>query len=126
MSRGALNVAAVLGVLVLLVVGVYVLGAVIAPGFWTAVAFVVAWFLVVGTITARLGRRRPDLRLALRGTYAAAAVAALVVGLTTSVRETTVDEPLVTGTPASQAPAAAPGGAAAPAPDVDDLLAPQG
>jgi hypothetical protein len=123
-SRVALNAAAVLGVLALLVAGGYLWGAVVAPGFWTAVFLVVAWFLVVGTLTARLSRRRPDLRIALRGTYAAAAVTVLLVGYLTSVRQTTVDEQLVTGTPASQAPAA--GDPAAPAPDVDDLLAPQG
>lgn len=125
MTRAALQLATALGVLALLVAGGWLWGAVVAPGFWTAVALVVAWFLVVGTLTARLARRRPDLRLALRGTYAAAALAALALGYLTSVRETTVDEPLVTGVPASRAPAVPAGGSAAPAPDVEDLLAPQ-
>lgn len=125
MTRAVRQGAAVLGVLALLVAGGWLWGAVVAPGFWTAVGLLVAWFLVVGTITSRLARRRPDLRLALRGTYATAAVAALVVGYLTSVRETTVDEPLVTGTPASQAPASPAGGSAAPGPDAEDLLAPQ-
>ena len=125
MTRAARQAAAVLGVLVLLVAGGWLWGAVVAPGFWSAIGLVVAWFLVVGTLTTRLSRRRPDLRTALRGTYAAAAITVLVVGYLTSVRETTVDEPLVTGTPASQAPAAPAGGSAVPASDAEDLLAPQ-
>ncbi len=118
----ARNLAAALAVLALLAAGSWLWGALVAPGFWTAIGAVVVWFLVVGTLTARLARRKPELRLALRGTYLAAAAATLLVGYLTAVRETTVDEPLVTGVPASQAPA---GGGAAPAPDVDDLLAPQ-
>ena len=120
MIRALRQLAAVAGVLAALISGGYLWGAVVAPGFWSAIALVVLWFLVVGTVTARLGRRHPELRVALRGTYFAAAAAALVVGYLTSVRETVVDEPLVTGVPASQTPAPRGG-----APSVEDLLAPQ-
>lgn len=125
MSRVAPQLAAVVGVLVALAAGIWLWGAIVAPGFWSAIVLITAWFLVLGALTTRLGRRLPSLRLALRGTYLVAAVVTVLVGYLTSVRTTEVDEPLVTGTPASRvAPApTTPGGPAAP--DVNDLLAPQ-
>lgn len=136
MTRVLQQAGAIAGVLLAIVLGAWFWGAVVAPGFWTAVACVVAWFLVIGTLTARLGRRRPSLKRALRLTYFATAAAAVSVGWWTSVRETTVDETVVTGVPASRLPPAeldalAPQGGAAgvtpgeAAPSVDDLLAPQ-
>ncbi|CAA9520262.1 MAG: hypothetical protein AVDCRST_MAG53-3488 [uncultured Solirubrobacteraceae bacterium] len=120
MTRTARQLAAGASVLAALLAGGWLWGAVVAPGLWSAVALLVAWFLVIGFLTTRLSRRRPELKLALRGTYLAAAVTALALGYLTSVRETVVDEPLVTGAPASQA--TPPG---APASSVEDLLAPQ-
>lgn len=120
MTRAMRQLGAVTGVLGAVVVGGYLWGAVVAPGFWSAVALLAGWFLVIGTVTTRLSRRRPELKLALRGTYLAAAVAALAFGYLTSVRDTVVDEPLVTGAPASQP--AQPGD---PGPSVEDLLGPQ-
>lgn len=132
MTRAAARLGTVLGVLAALLLGGWFWGAVVAPGYWSAIAAIIAWFLAVGTLTARLARRAPGLRWALRGTYLVAAVAAVATGLLTSVRETTVDEPLVTGVPASRlapSPGAGdplpPQGSEPRRPTVDDLLAPQ-
>ena len=102
-------------VVVTLVAGVWFWSGVVAPGYWTAIGFGTAWFVVCSVLFGRAGKARPELRWWLRGTFLACSVAAIAGFWWTSIRETVVDEQVVTGLPASQA--AAPAGA--------DPLAPQ-
>lgn len=97
MTRAATALAVVAAV----VAGLWLFSGVIAPGYDSAIALGVGWFVVVGAVTTRLARRRPDLRLAARGAFALCAVAAVAGFFLTSVRETTVDERIETGRPAS-------------------------
>ena len=68
-------------------------------------------------IFGRFGKARPELRLWLRGTFLACSALAVVGFWWTSIRETEVNERIVTGVPASQVAAADLG--------VADPLAPQ-
>ena len=94
------HVATALAVVAALVAGLWFFSGVVAPGYDSAIALGVGWFVVVGALTTLVARRRPDLRLAARGAFVVCAVAA-VAGFLTSVRETTVDEPIEMGRPAS-------------------------
>lgn len=104
-------------VVVTLVVGLWFWSGVVAPGYWSAIVLGVLWFVACGMIFGRLGKARPDLKPWLRGTFLACSVAAAVGFYWTSVRDTVVDEDIVTGVPASQAATSATGGG--------DPLAPQ-
>lgn len=104
-------------VVVALVAGVWFLGAVVAPTTVSAIALGGVWFAVCGVLCVLVARSRPELRLWLAGTLVACAVAGLAGLWWTTVRETEVDEPIVTGVPASKAPAEDLGGV--------DPLAPQ-
>ncbi len=104
-------------VVLTLVAGVWFWSGVVAPGYWTAIGFGVAWFVVCSMIFGRAGKARPELRRLLRGTFLACSAVALVGFWWTSIRETEVDEQVATGVPASQLAAADRGGA--------DPLAPQ-
>lgn len=95
------RVAGAVAVAVALVAGVWFFSGVVAPGYASAIVLGVAWFVVVGAVTNRIARRRPELRLAVRGAFAVCAVAAVAGFFLTSVRETTVDEQIETGRPAS-------------------------
>lgn len=95
------RVAGALAVAVALLAGLWLFSAVLAPGYDSAIALGVAWFVVVGAVTTRVARRRPDLKLAVRGAFVVSAVAAVAGFALTSVRETTVNERLETGKPAS-------------------------
>lgn len=99
----AVRLAAIPAVLAVLVAGVWLFGAVIAPGYWSAIALSVAWFLVVSVLVGRATRGRPDLRRVARGTFLLASAASLFGFWWTSIRETEVDERLVTGVPESRA-----------------------
>ena len=115
MTRVATSVGAAAALVVVLVAGVWFFGAEVAATTDGAVLLTGAWFAVVGAVLLLLVRRRPSVRGPLIGTFVVTTVVLMAAGAYTTMHETTVDEPLVTGTPASEvAPAA-----------VDDLLAPQ-
>jgi hypothetical protein len=89
-------------VVLTLVAGVWFWSGVVAPGYWTTIGSGVAWFLVCSVIFGRIGKARPQLRWWLRGTFLACSVAALAGFWWTSIRETEVNERVVTGVPASE------------------------
>jgi hypothetical protein len=92
-------------VVVTLAAGVWFLGAVVAPSTLSAIVLGGVWFAVCGALAWLVGRARPELRLWLNGTVVACAVAGLAGLWWTTVRETEVNEPIVTGVPASKLPA---------------------
>jgi len=104
-------------VVVTLVAGVWFWSGVVAPGYWSAIGLGVAWFVACSVLFGRIGKSRPPLRPWLRGTFLACSVVAIAGFWWTSIRETTVDERIVTGVAASDVPAAEIGAA--------DPLAPQ-
>jgi hypothetical protein len=91
-------------VVVTLAAGLWFWSGVVAPGYWSTIGLGVLWFVACSVIFGRLGKARPDLRPWLRGTFLACAVAASVGFYWTSVRDTVVDEDIVTGVPASRLP----------------------
>jgi len=105
-----------------LLIGLYVVARVIAPGYWSAIIGGVAWFLVASFALGRLTRARPELKLPVRATFLVTAAAVSFAFYWTSIRETTVDEKVVTGLPAARTPAnpepASPSAPAAPAQNV--------
>jgi hypothetical protein len=108
----ALRLLAVPVVVAVLLVGLWLVAGRVAGGYWTSIALGTAWFVVASIAFGRLTKPRPAFRPFVRGAFAATALAAVVAFYWTSIRETTVDEQLVTGVPASQAaeaPAAADG-----------------
>ncbi len=90
-------------VVVTLVAGLWFWSGVVAPGYWSAIGLGVAWFVACSVIFGRLGKQRPQLRPWLRGTFLACSVLAVAGFWWTSVRETSVDEQIVTGVAASEA-----------------------
>jgi hypothetical protein len=93
-------------VVVTLVVGLWFWSGVVAPGYWSAIGLGVAWFVACSVIFGRLGKARPQLRPWLRATFLACSAFAIVGFWWTSVRETEVNEQIVTGAAASEVPAA--------------------
>ncbi len=93
-------------VVLTLAAGLWFWSGVVAPGYWSAIVLGVLWFVACSMLFGRLGKARADLRPWLRGTFLACAVAASLGFYWTSVRETVVDEDVVTGVPASRLPAA--------------------
>lgn len=108
--------AATVAVAVVLVAGLVFWGGVVAPGYWSSIALGVGWFVVVGLVTGKVAKQRPDLRLAVRAPFLVLAVAVSVGFYWTSVRDTEVNERTLMGEPASKVIAPA---------EVDGLLAPQ-
>ena len=108
---------AVPAVVVFLLAGLWFWSGVVAPGYWSTIALGVLWFVACSVIFGRIGKARPELRPWVRGTFLACSVAAVAGFYWTSVRDTVVNETVVTGIPASQAPASATG--------AGDPLAPQ-
>lgn len=104
-------------VVLTLLVGVWFWSGVVAPGYWTAIGFGVAWFVACSVLFGRIGKARPELRPWVRGTFLACSAAAVVGFWWTSIRATEVNEAIVTGVPASEVSAAELGGV--------DPLAPQ-
>ena len=102
-------------VVLTIVAGLWFWSGVVAPGYWSTIILGVLWFVACSVLFGRIGKARPELRPWVRGTFLACSVAAAFAFYWTSVRDTVVDERIVTGVPASQA--AAPGGG--------DPLAPQ-
>jgi hypothetical protein len=84
-----------------LAAGVWFWSGVVAPDYWTAIGLGVAWFVACSVLFGRLGTARPELRWWLRGTFLACSAAALAGFWWTSIRETEVNERVVTGVPAS-------------------------
>jgi len=116
--RGLSPVAGALVALVTIVVllaGVWVFGAELAPdgtagGIDNAILATVAWLVVASVILGRIRGWRPELRWPLRGAFLAVAVGLLVVQYLGS-RDKSVSETVVTApepaAPAAQAPATA-------------------
>lgn len=101
MRRVAPHVAAAAAVVLAIVGGLWLWTGVVAPGYWSAIVLGVAWCVLVSVAAGRAGRRLPHVRRTLRASFFACA-ALLVAGFyVTSVRETTVDEVVVKGSPAS-------------------------
>ncbi len=113
----AAKLLAVPGVVIVLLVGLWFWSGVVAPGYWSTIVLGAAWFVACSMIFGRIAKARPELRPWVRGTFLACSVAAVFAFYWTSVRDTVVDEDIVTGVPASQSPATAAGGG--------DPLAPQ-
>ena len=107
---------AVVGLVVVLLAGLWLVTSVLAPGYDSSIALGVAWF-VVASIALRfvVGRRR-QLRLPLRAAFLVTAAATAVAFYLTSVRDTEVNEEIATGAPAGGAGPAepSPGGRGAP------------
>ncbi len=97
MSRliSGLAVAAALGI------GLLVLQRWVAETMDAAIVLVSVWFVLVGAAVLVAVRRRPELRAAALGTYAAIAVASAAVGYWTGFRDKTVDEDVVMATVAA-------------------------
>ncbi len=112
----AIKLAAVGAVIAILVVGLWFWSGVVAPGYTSSIVLGVAWFVAASVLLGRLTKGRPGLRLPVRATFVACSLAAAAAFYWTSVRDTVVDEQIVTGTPASRV---AGGGATA-----EDPLAP--
>ncbi len=106
MTRAA-KLFAPLFVVVTLVAGLWFWSGVVAPGYWSTIVLGVLWFVACSMVFGRVGKARPALKPWIRGTFLACCVAAVFAFYWTSVRDTVVDEDIVTGVPASQAPPAA-------------------
>ena len=104
-------------VIVTLLAGTWFWGAVVAPGYFSAIALVVAWFVLCSVIFGRIAKARPQLRWWLRGTFIACSAISLGLFYWTSVRDTVVSEALPVAVAASELPP--------PAPGTIDPLAPQ-
>jgi hypothetical protein len=100
--RLAAKLAVAIGVVVVLAFGVWFLGAIVATAYLSAIALGGAWILVCAVGLEIVARRRPALRWTVRGTVVAFAVVGAAALYWTTVRETVVDEQIVTGVPASK------------------------
>jgi hypothetical protein len=100
--RIAAKLGVAIGIVALLTFGVWFLGAIVATAYLSAIALGAAWILVCGVGLELAGRRRPALRWTVRGTLAVFAVVGAAALYWTTVRETVVDEEIVTGVPASR------------------------
>lgn len=91
----AVKVLAVLGALVVVVGGAFILAANIGTGGKVAIGAAVVWWLVAGAVIGKLlSSRRSDLRTPVRASLAVAAVAAAVTAFIVT-RPTTVDEQVI-------------------------------
>ena len=120
----AAKLLAPLFVVVMLVAGLWFWSGVVAPGYWSAIGLGVAWFVACSMIFGRIGKARPELRWWLRGPFLACSVVALVGFWWTSLRDTEVNERVVTGVAASELSAAELGSADPLAPQPDPAAAP--
>jgi hypothetical protein len=87
-----------------LAVGVWFWSGVVAPGYWSAIVLGTLWPVACSVLFGRVGKARPELRLALRATFLTSSALAGVGFYWTSIRDTVVDEDVVVGVPASQLP----------------------
>jgi hypothetical protein len=112
-------------VVLTLAAGVWFWSGVVAPDYWTTIGFGVAWFVACSVIFGRIGKARPQLRPWVRGTFLACSAAAVVGFWWTSIRETEVNERIVTGVPASEVAAAELGAVDPLAPQPEAQAAPK-
>ncbi|HVF78281.1 MAG TPA: DM13 domain-containing protein [Solirubrobacteraceae bacterium] len=111
-------------VVLTLAVGLWFWAGVVAPGYWSTIVLGTLWFVACSVIFGRIAKSRPQLRPWMRGTFLVCCAAAVFGFYWTSVRDTVVDEDVVTGVPASRA--AAPevsGDPLAPQPELRKLRA---
>lgn len=101
MTRLAPHLVAVLALVAALAAGLWFWAAVVAPGYRSAIALGVAWCVLVAVVAGRVGRRQPRVRSTLRVASVACSAALAAAFAWTSIRETTVDEVVVRGAPAS-------------------------
>ena len=90
-------------VVLTLAVGVWFWSGVVAPDYWSTIVLGALWFVACSVAFGRVGKARPELRPWVRGTFLACCAAAVFGFYWTSVRDTVVDEDVVTGVPASRA-----------------------
>jgi Electron transfer DM13 len=113
----------VLAVMVVLGLGLWFFGGVVAPGYTSSLVLSGVWFAAVGVGIGWFVARRPAWRLPLRATFAAAAVLGLAGFYWTSVRDDTVNEAVVTGVAPSPVAPAPGSDAATPAAPTNTLVA---
>ena len=101
-------------VVLTVVVGLWFWAGVVAPGYWSTIVLGTLWFFACSVIFGRIGKHWPQLRWWLRGPFLACCAAAVFGFYWTSVRDTVVDEQIVTGVPASKAAAPVGGDPLAP------------
>jgi hypothetical protein len=99
----AVRLAAVVLVPAVLLAGLWLISGRVASGYWTSIAFGVAWFVLASVVLGKLTKHRRDLRRSTRPAFALTAIAVSFAFYWTSIRETTVDEDVVAGVPASRA-----------------------
>ncbi len=97
-----LRLLAIPAVFAILLVGLWFWSGVVAKSYWVSIGIGVAWFVVASLAFGRVTKRRNDLKLPVRATFAVTALAVGALFYWTSVRTTTVRERVATGTPASQ------------------------
>ncbi len=104
-------------VVMIMALGLWFFGGVVAPGYWTSIIFGVVWFVVASILIGQIATRRPGLKAPMRATFIVVAAASAVGFYWTSIRDDRVDEAVVTGVAASQVAAgSAPTASKAPAP----------
>src|SRR3954454_1182496 len=91
-------------VVAVLLAGLYLFAGAIAPGYFTSIGFGAAWMLVAGVTLSQLAKRAPGMRWWVRGPVIATSVAVGAWFALTSIGDTTVNERVVTGVPASNLP----------------------
>lgn len=94
-------------VVLTLAIGLWFWAGVVAPGYWSTIALGALWFVACSVLFGRVGKARPELRPWVRGTFLACCAVAVFGFYWTSIRDTVVDEQVVTGVPASAAGAGA-------------------
>ncbi len=103
-------------VVLVLAGGLWFWGGVVAPGYWSTIALAILWFVACSVILGRLAQARPELRRPVRATFLTCCVVAASGFYWTSLRDTVVDERVVTGIPASKVAVRVAGDPLAPQP----------
>jgi len=109
---------AALALVLALGAGLWALGA-LAPGYVSSIVLSAAWLVAVGIVAEGLARRRPSLKVALRGAFVVAVAVSVFGFYWTSIRDDVVHEQVVVGVAASRLPAATPAAPAAPRPAIN-------
>ena len=108
-----LRILAVPAVVAVLLAGLWLFASVVFSSYYGSIVAGTVWFVVAGVTMSRLSKRRPSLRPWVRGAVVLTSLTAAFLFYWTSIRETTVNEQVVAGMPASQL-AASPRPAAKP------------
>ena len=106
-STAGTRVAAAIGTVAALLAGLWLFAGVIAPDYTTSIVLGAVWFVLASFLIGRVWKRYPDLKWPTRGALFATAMVASAAFAWTSLRDDTVDETVVTGVKASEAPAPA-------------------